>query len=145
MLNNVSLMGRLTADPELRHTQSDVAVTSFSLAVERDYKNASGEKETDFIDIVAWRHTAEFICKYFQKGLLIGLTGSIQTRKYTDKEGNNRKAVEIVANSAYFAESKKHGGDAASGNSLDVVDDSGSPGGFDPFGNQSGGDDDVPF
>ena len=149
MLNNVTLMGRLTRDPELRNTTTGIAVTSFSLAVERDFKNASGEKETDFIDIVAWRHTAEFVCNYFQKGLLVAVTGAIQTRKYEDKEGNNRKAVEIVANSVYFAESKKkdsnESNSATSGNPLDVVDDSESSGDFDPFANQSDGDDDFPF
>ena len=148
MLNNVTLMGRLTADPELRHTPGNIAVTSFTLAVERDFKNASGEKETDFIDVAAWRGTAEFVCKYFQKGLFVAVTGSIQTRTY-EKDGIKRKAWEIVAGNVYFAEGKRDGvGHAASGDSLDAVDDSGPSGSFDPFGENSGGDDefdDLPF
>ena len=87
MLNKSIIMGRLTADPELRHTQSDVAVTSICLAVDRDFKPTNGERETDFIDIVAWRNTAEFICKYFTKGQMATVVGSIQTRKYTDNDG----------------------------------------------------------
>ena len=90
MLNVVVLMGRLTSDPEIRHTPNDVAVTSFSIAVERSYKSGD-ERQTDFIDIVAWRSTAEFICKYFRKGQMIAIHGSIQTGTYKDKEGNTRK------------------------------------------------------
>jgi len=140
-------MGRLTADPELRHTQNDVAVTSFTLAVERDFKNASGEKESDFINIAAWRHTAEFVCNYFQKGLLVAVVGSVQTRKYTDKDGNNRKAVEIVASSVYFAERKKENEDTASDDSPATAEASGSSGGgFDPFAETTFNDDgDLPF
>ncbi|MCL2228079.1 MAG: single-stranded DNA-binding protein [Oscillospiraceae bacterium] len=105
MLNNTSLMGRLTHDPELRHTPNGSPVTSFSLACERDY-STNGDKETDFIDIVAWRKTAEFVGKYFKKGQLVAVTGRIQTRKWKDKEGNNRTAVEINADHVYFAEKK---------------------------------------
>ena len=107
MLNVAVVMGRLVADPELRHTPSDVAVTSFTLAVDRSYVKSGAERQTDFIDIVAWRGTAEFVCKYFRKGQLMAVQGRIQTRGYTDSQGNKRKAVEIVADSAYFAEPKK--------------------------------------
>lgn len=107
MLNHIVLMGRLTRDPELRHTGSGIAVASFALAVDRDFKSQDGEKETDFIDIVAWRSTAEFVCRYFRKGLLVAVQGSIQTRSYQDKEGNKRKAFEIVADNVHFAESKR--------------------------------------
>ena len=107
MLNNVVLMGRLVADPELRHTPNDVAVTSFTLAVNRSYVKSGAERQTDFIDIVAWRSTAEFVSKYFHKGQLVAVQGSIQTRTYQDKEGNKRKAFEIVADNVYFAESKR--------------------------------------
>ncbi len=107
MLNNVSLMGRLVADPELRHTSSDIAVTSFTLAVNRSYVKSGAERQADFIDIVAWRATAEFICKYFHKCQLVSVLGSIQTRTYQDKEGNNRKVFEIIASNVYFAESKR--------------------------------------
>ena len=107
MLNKSIIMGRLTADPELHHTQSNVAVTSFCLAVDRDFKPTNGERETDFIDVVAWRNTAEFICKYFSKGQMAIAVGSTQTRKYTDNDGKNRKAVEIIADNVYFADSKR--------------------------------------
>lgn len=102
MLNCAVLMGRLVADPELRHTQSDISVTSFTIAVDRSYVKSGTERQADFIDIVAWRGTAEFICKYFTKGQLIAIQGSIQTRRYTDKDGNKRKAFEIVANEVSF-------------------------------------------
>ena len=106
MLNKIILMGRLTRDPELRRTESGTAVCSFSIAVDRDFKSKNGEKETDFIDIVSWRATAEFVSKYFQKGSLIAIDGSIQTRQYQDKNGNNRTAIEIVANNVNFAAPK---------------------------------------
>lgn len=107
MLNTAVLMGRLTADPELRYTPNNVAVTSFTLAVDRSYVKAGAERETDFIDVVAWRSTAEFVCKYFHKGQLVAVEGSIQTRSYQDKEGNRRKAFELVANNVHFAEPKR--------------------------------------
>ena len=97
MLNTAILMGRLTADPELRHTPSDVAVTSFTLAGDRSYVKSGADRQVDFIDIVAWRSTAEFVCRYFHKGQLVAVQGSIQTRSYTDKEGNKRKAFEAVS------------------------------------------------
>lgn len=107
MLNTVILMGRLTANPELRYTPNNVAVTSFTLAVERSYVKSGTDRQVDFIDVVVWRQTAEFVCKYFHKGQLVAVQGSIQTRSYTDKDGNKRKAFEIVAESVHFAESKK--------------------------------------
>lgn len=101
MFNLVVLTGRLTADPELKTTPSGVSVTSFSIAVERPYKKGE-EREADFINIVAWRQTAEFVTHYFTKGSLIGIEGSIQTRRYEDKNGNNRTAFEVVANNVQF-------------------------------------------
>lgn len=108
MFNIVILTGRLTADPELKTTPNGVNVCSFSIAVDRRY-NAGEEKQTDFINIVTWRGTAEFVSKYFQKGKLIGIEGSIQTRRYQDKDGNNRTAFEVVANNVQFIESKGNG------------------------------------
>ena len=107
MLNEIILMGRLTRDPDLRHTQSGTKVASFALAVDRDYKDASGEKETDFIDIVAWRATAEFVSKYFTKGRMAVVKGRLQIRDWTDKDGGKRRSAEVVAESVYFADSKK--------------------------------------
>ncbi|HEX3018191.1 MAG TPA: single-stranded DNA-binding protein [Caproicibacter sp.] len=109
MLNVAVLMGRLVADPELRHTPNGVSVTSFTIAVDRSYVKSGTERQTDFIDIVAWRNTAEFVCKYFRKGQLAAVQGSIQTRSYTDKEGTKRKAFEIVADNVHFAEPKRDG------------------------------------
>lgn len=106
MLNKVCIMGRFTADPELRSTQSGTMVLSFSLAVQRDFKK-DGQQETDFINFIAWKNTAEFISKYFQKGSLAAVEGSIQTRAYTDKDGNKRTAFEVVVQNIYFADSKK--------------------------------------
>lgn len=107
MINTAVLMGRLTADPELRHTPNNLAVTSFTLAVDRSYVKSGAERQTDFIDVVAWRSTAEFVCRYFHKGQLVAVQGSIQTRSYTDREGIKRKAFEIVADNVHFAESKR--------------------------------------
>lgn len=107
MLNVAVVMGRLVADPELRHTPSDVAVTSFTLAVDRSYVKSGTERQADFIDVVAWRSTADFVCKYFRKGQMMAVHGSIQTRTYTDKDGNKRKTTEIVANDVNFADSKR--------------------------------------
>lgn len=106
-LNSVTLMGRLTTDPELKQTTSGTSVTSFCIAVDRKYQAQGQEKKTDFIDIVAWRNTAEFVYKYFRKGSLIGIEGEIQTRTYTDQEGKNRKITEILANNVSFCESKQ--------------------------------------
>ncbi len=107
MLNKIFIMGRLTRDPELRRTQSGTAVTSFSLAVDRDFKSQSGEKETDFIDVVAWRSTAEFVAKYFTKGRMAIVEGRRQIRPWTDKDGNNRRSAEVVADNIYFGDSKR--------------------------------------
>jgi single-strand DNA-binding protein len=107
MLNNVVIMGRLTRDPELRRTQSGTAVTSFTMAVDRDFKSQSGEKETDFIDVVAWRNTGEFAAKYLANGRMAAVEGRIQVRNWQDKDGNRRKSVEVVADNVYFADSKR--------------------------------------
>ena len=107
MLNKIFIMGRLTRDPELRRTQSGTAVTSFTLAVDRDFKSQSGEKETDFIDVVAWRATAEFAAKYFTKGRMAIVEGRLQIRPWTDKDGNSRRSAEVVADNIYFGDSKR--------------------------------------
>ena len=109
MLNVAVVMGRLVADPELRHTPSDVAVTSFTLAVDRSYVKSGTERQADFIDVVAWRSTADFVCKYFRKGQMMAVHGSIQTRTYTDKDGNKRRSAEVVADQVYFGDSKRDG------------------------------------
>ena len=107
MLNKIFIMGRLTRDPELRRTQNGTAVTSFTLAVDRDFKNADGTKDTDFIDVVAWRNTAEFVSKYFSKGRMIVVDGRLEMRDWTDKEGNKRTSAEVVVANAYFGDSKR--------------------------------------
>lgn len=106
MLNRTALMGRFTHDPEMKRTPTGVPVASFSLAVERDFKDANGEKQTDFIDCVAWRNTAEFICKYFTKGRMAVIDGRLQVRTWKDKDGKNRRTTEVVVENAYFADSK---------------------------------------
>ena len=106
MLNHIVIMGRLTRDPELRRTGSGVAVTSFTLAVDRDFTGKDSEKETDFIDCVAWRQTGEFVSKYFTKGRMACVSGRLQLRSWTDKDGNKRKSAEVIADSVYFADSK---------------------------------------
>ena len=111
MLNRIIVMGRMTRDPELRRTGSGTAVASFTVAVDRDFKSQSGEKETDFIDVVAWRNTAEFVSKYFSKGRMAVVEGRLQLRDWTDKNGNERRTAEIMANSVYFGDSKRDGGD----------------------------------
>ena len=116
MLNHIVIMGRLTRDPELRRTGSGVAVTSFTVAVDRDFgSKESGEKETDFIDCVAWRQTGEFVSKYFAKGRMAVVSGRLQIRNWTDKEGNKRRSAEVIADNVYFGDSKREG-DAPSGN-----------------------------
>ena len=116
-MNHVVLMGRLVRDPELRHTQSGLPVVSFRIAVDRRFggKDQGGERQADFIDIVAWRHTAEFVQKYFQKGRLIALNGHLQVREWQDKEGNKRYATEVVAENVYFTGEKREGGGGGSG------------------------------
>lgn len=106
MLNHIVLMGRLTRDPELRHTANNLPVASFTLAVDRDRKDQNGEKETDFIDITVWRNTAEFVSKYFAKGRMAVVSGRLQMRKWTDKDGNKRVSAEVVAENVYFGDSK---------------------------------------
>ena len=110
MLNQIVLMGRLTRDPELRRTGSGVAVASFTLAVDRDFAAQGAEKETDFVDIVAWRNTAEFVSRFFTKGRMAVVTGRLQIRNWTDKEGNKRRNAEIVAERVYFCGSKQADG-----------------------------------
>ena len=107
MLNKVVIMGRFTKDPELRRTGSGTSVTSFSLACDRDFKSQSGEKETDFIEVVAWKNTAEFVSKYFGKGRMAVVEGRLQIRDWTDKAGNKRTTAEVVADNVYFADSKR--------------------------------------
>ena len=123
MLNHIVIMGRLTRDPELRRTGSGIAVASFSVAVDRDFGGRDGgERETDFIDCVAWRSTGEFVSKYFTKGSMIVVSGRLQIRGWTDKEGNKRRSAEVVADNVYFGESKRsseggsYGGNAYGGN-----------------------------
>ena len=138
MFNLVVLTGRLTADPELKTTPNGTNVTTFAIAVERRYRSGE-ERQTDFINIVAWQKTAEFITKYFKKGNLIGIEGAIQTRRYQDKNGNNRTAFEVIANNVQFVESKRDsstGSEPASFSNADVND-------FADLGDAS--DDDLPF
>lgn len=123
MLNHVTLIGRMTADPELRYTGQNTAVCSFTLAVERDIK-ADGEKQTDFIDCVAWRQAAEFICKYFTKGNMTAVTGRLQLRDWKDKDGNKRRSAEVVTEHIYFCEGKKvaeNGGQRAGNDKLESL------------------------
>ena len=125
MLNHITIMGRLTRDPELRRTGTGIAVASFSVAVDRDFSGRDGgEKETDFIDCVAWRQTGEFVSKYFTKGSMIVVSGRLQIRGWTDKDGNKRRTAEVVADNVYFGESRRsnegnssYGGNAYGGNS----------------------------
>lgn len=117
MLNHIVIMGRLTRDPELRRTGSGVAVASFTLAVDRDYSpKDGGERETDFIDCVAWRQTGEFVSKYFAKGRMAVVSGRLQIRGWTDKDGNKRRSAEVVADNVYFGDSKRDGDSAYSAN-----------------------------
>jgi single-strand DNA-binding protein len=144
MLNKVILIGRFTRDPELRATPQGTSTCSFSLAVDRNYQSAGGERQADFINCVAWRQTAEFISKYFQKGNMVCVEGSIQTRSWKDNEGNNRYATEVVVDRSYFVESKKSAQEGVAMNSsAPMFNDS-------PFGNLPdptplGTDDDLPF
>ena len=138
MLNHIVIMGRLTRDPELRRTGSGIAVASFSVAVDRDFGGRDGgEKETDFIDCVAWRHTGEFVSKYFTKGSMIVVSGRLQIRSWNDKDGNKRRTAEVVADNVYFGESKRgnseggsYGGNTYGGNSYGNNSYGGNQGGF---------------
>ena len=117
MLNHITIMGRLTRDPELRRTGSGVAVASFTVAVDRDFSGRDGgERETDFIDCVAWRNSGEFVSKYFTKGSMIVVSGRLQIRSWTDKEGNKRRTAEVVADNCYFGESRRSEGTPSAGN-----------------------------
>ena len=108
MLNHIVIMGRLTRDPDLRYTQSQTPVASFTVAVDRDFAGRDGgERQTDFIDVVAWRQTAEFVSKYFSKGSMVAVSGRLQIRDWTDREGNKRRSAEVVADNVYFGESKR--------------------------------------
>ena len=114
MLNHITIMGRLTRDPEMRTTQSGVAVASFTLAVDRDFGGRDGgEKQTDFIDCTAWRHTAEFVSKYFTKGRMAVVSGRLQIDNYTDNDGNKRRSAKVIADNIYFGDSKKDGATSA--------------------------------
>ena len=133
MLNHITIMGRLTRDPELRHTQTGTAVASFTLAVDRDFKDkATGDCTTDFIDVVAWRQTGEFVSRYFTKGRMAVVDGRLQLRDWTDKDGNKRRSAEVIANNVYFGDSKRDpGSDAQYGNDeqeqfSELTDDDGS-------------------
>ena len=139
-LNVSVLQGRLTSDPELKTTNSGIAVTSFSIAVDRKYQPKGEEKATDFIDIVAWRNNAEFITKYFKKGSMIGIEGEIQTRTYEDKNGNKRKATEVVVSNVSFCGSKS---DSPSNNAPDPLPEFQNK--LNEFEEIGGVNDDLPF
>ena len=115
MLNRIIAMGRLTKTPELKRTASGTGVTNFTIAVDRDFKGQNGEKETDFIECVAWRNTAEFVSKYFDKGKMAVVEGRLQMREWKDKDGNNRRSAEVVADNVYFGDSKRDGAAPAGG------------------------------
>ena len=135
MLNHITIMGRLTRDPELRRTGTGVAVASFTVAVDRDFSGRDGgERETDFIDCVAWRQTGEFVSKYFTKGSMIVVSGRLQIRGWTDKDGNKRRTAEVVADNVYFGDSKRDndGGSSYGGNTY-----GGNAYGGNSYGNQN--------
>ena len=147
MLNRIILMGRLTRDPELRHTQT-TAVASFSLAVDRDFRNRdSGEKGVDFIDVVAWRNTAEFVSKYFTKGRMAVVEGRLQIRDWTDREGGKRRSAEVVADNIYFGDSKRDGetGGASFSRPAAPADYGMPPVGGDQFAELADDDGELPF
>ena len=152
MLNHITIMGRLTRDPELRYTQSQTPVASFTLAVDRDFGNRDGgEKQTDFIDCVAWRSTAEFVSKYFQKGSMAVVSGRLQIRDWTDREGGKRRSAEVVVDNIYFGESRRR--DSSEGSSYDSRSSyssyeaprSPSPAPSSPFSDLDDGDGELPF
>lgn len=150
MLNHTTLMGRLTRDPELRYTPSGTAVATFTLAVDRDFAQEGGERKTDFIDIVAWRQTGEFVSKYFTKGSMAVVSGRLQLREWQDKEGNKRRSAEVVADNVYFGENKHTGdtktsGSKTAGRPLDVsAEDEPSGSAFSEM-EGTHGDGDLPF
>ena len=153
MLNHITIMGRLTRDPELRYTQSQTPVASFTLAVDRDFASRDGgERQTDFIDCVAWRQTGEFVSKYFSKGSMAVVSGRLQIREWTDRDGNKRRTAEVVAENVYFGESKRredgsaparresYGGNSYGGNQGGYGNDRGGyAGGNDRYGSSNGG------
>ena len=152
MLNHITIMGRLTRDPELRYTQSQTPVASFTLAVDRDFGSRDGgEKQTDFIDCVAWRSTAEFVNKYFQKGSMAVVSGRLQIRDWTDREGGKRRSAEVVVDNIYFGESRRR--DSSEGSSYDSRSSyssyeaprSPSPAPSSPFSDLDDGDGELPF
>ena len=150
MLNRIILMGRLTRDPELRHTQAGTPVASFSLAVDRDFRSRDGgERTTDFIDIVAWRNTAEFVSKYFTKGRMAVGEGRLQIRDWTDRDGGKRRSAEVVADNIYFGDSKRDGDSGGSGFARPAAPapvDYGIPSGSDDqFAELTDDDGDLPF
>lgn len=123
MLNYIVLMGRMTKDPELRRTNSGTAVTSFILAVDRDFKGQNGQRETDFIEVVAWKNTAEFVSKYFSKGRMAVVEGRLQIRDWTDKEGIKRRTAEVIADSVYFGDSKQATSVPSNGDDFAPIDE----------------------
>lgn len=137
MLNRIIIMGRMVRAPELRSTQSGVSVTSFTLAVDRDFKSQNGEKQTDFITVNAWRQTAEFVCKYFGKGRMAVVEGRLQIREWKDKDGNNRRSAEVLADNVYFGDSRPSEGSNAPDAGLPP-----QPSGFDECEEEDG---DLPF
>ena len=151
MLNHITIMGRLTRDPELRYTQSQTPVASFSLAVDRDFGSRDGgEKQTDFIDCVAWRSTAEFVNKYFQKGSMAVVSGRLQIRDWTDREGGKRRSAEVVVDNIYFGESRRRDSsegsyDSRSSYSSYEAPRSASPAPSSPFSDLDDGDGELPF
>ncbi len=138
-LNKVMLIGRLAADPELRRTQNDLAVTSFSVAVNRRYNKDQAQQAVDFIDVVAWRNQAEFVTKFFKKGSAIFVSGSLQVRPWKDKDGNNRRSVEVVADDIQFVDSKKDSGAAPAAAAPSFS--TGAPSDFE----EMTGEDELPF
>ena len=147
MLNKVIIMGRLVKDPELRRTQSGTAVTSFRIAVDRDFKGQDGSKQADFFDVVAWRATAEFVSKYFTKGRMAVVEGRLQTRDWTDREGGKRRSAEVVADNIYFGDSKRDGetGGASFSRPAAPADYGMPPVGGDQFAELADDDGELPF
>lgn len=146
MLNRITIMGRLTRDPELRHTQTGTAVASFTLAVDRDFKDKnSGEKATDFIDCVAWRQTAEFVSRYLSKGRMAVVEGRLQMRDWTDKDGNKRRSAEVVADNVYFGDSKKEAEPGCNSAYNSAPAGYGADFGADQFEDLRGDDGELPF
>ena len=138
MLNHITIMGRLTRDPELRKTGTGVSVASFTIACDRDFADkVTNQKETDFIDIVAWKNTADFVSKFFSKGRMAVVSGRLQIRSWNDKDGNKRKTAEIIADSVYFGDSKSE-----SANDIPVIPNMGQIGGFEEL---TGTDEGLPF